>query len=235
MSIEKEIRAWREQVLLYSYFRSSAAYRVRIALNLKNIDYEIRSVHLAKGEQFEDPYKTLNAQGLVPLLVPDQSVDFNISQSLAIIDYLEESNPLPSLLPSLIEDRARCKAMAQMIACDIHPLNNLRVLNYLRQDLDASEAQVLAWYQHWTALGLEALEKSLAKAHSSMVSNTSTYFFGDKPTLMEVCLVPQVYNALRYKIDMGLYPKVNAINNTCLLHPAFETASPEMQADYFSD
>jgi maleylpyruvate isomerase len=209
-------------MILHGYFRSSAAYRVRIALNLKGLEAEHRFVHLRRGEQRSDAYRGMNPQALVPTL---EVGDRRIAQSLAIIEYLEERHPLPPLLPSGPEDRAWVRSVALAIACDIHPLDNLRVLRYLEGTLGVEAAQRDAWYAHWIAEGFRAIERQLAERASGR------YALGDEPGLADACLVPQVANAGRVKLDMAPYPRIRAVNEACLAHPAFDRARPEKQPD----
>ena len=210
---------------LYTYFRSSAAYRVRIALALKGLAYESVPVHLLRdgGEQHQSAYRALNPAGLVPAL---QDNGATITQSMAILEYLEELHPEPALLPPSALDRARVRALAQAVACDIHPLNNLRVLNYLTGQLQVSDAQRTAWMHHWMALGLEAIEQLLA--HSPQ---TGQFCHGDTPTLADCCLVPQVFNAQRFQVDMAPYPTVQRIAAHCDGLPSFQAAHPAQQPD----
>lgn len=210
-------------IILYSYFRSSAAYRVRIALNLKNVDYQIRTVHLLKngGEQFKADYLALNPQGRVPALVLQNTV---LTQSMAIVEYLEEVNPAPPLLPTDATARAYVRALAQIIACDIHPLNNLRVLNYLKETLNYERKDV--WYKHWIEDGFAAFEQLLHKRE-----NRGRFCFGDKPGMADVFLIPQVYNALRFDCDMSRFPLISAIYQQCMHEAAFIKAAPENQPD----
>jgi maleylacetoacetate isomerase len=210
---------------LYDYYRSSAAYRVRIALNLKGLVPDERTfVHLRMGNQRALDYLALNPQGLVPALQLD---DGNVlTQSLAICEYLEETHPAPPLLPSDAPARARVRAIALAIACEIHPLNNLRVLNYLLHTLGVSSAQKDGWYKYWVDVGLEALETQLAREAA-----TGRYCHGDTPTLADVCLVPQLANARRVKIDLAPYPTLTRIESACLALPAFAAAMPERQPD----
>ena len=210
-------------IKLYSYFRSSAAYRVRIALNLKSLPYEYLPVHLVKGEQRDERYRALNPQALVPTLVDDRET---ITQSMAIIEYLDEKVPEPPLLPATPEARARVRAIAQAIACDIHPLNNLRVLKYLTGTLGASEDAKNAWYRHWIELGLAALEAQLARD-----SRTGAFCHGEKPTLADVCLIPQLANARRYALSIDAYPTLGRIESRCLALDAFARAAPDRQPD----
>jgi maleylacetoacetate isomerase len=210
---------------LYTYFRSSAAYRVRIALNLKGLSYEPHFVHLlrAGGEQHAAPYRALNPQGLVPALIADGAV---LVQSLAIIEYLEEIHPTPPLLPAEPRARARVRALALLIACDIHPLNNLRVMNYLRDELKQDTAARKRWICHWIAQGFAALEQMLTAGRP-----TGTFCHGERPTLADVCLVPQLANALRYDCDLSAYPTVRRIADACMQLDAFRQAAPEHQPD----
>lgn len=208
---------------LYTYYRSSAAYRVRIALNLKGLAWEAVPVHLARGEQRQDAYRSVNPAGLVPALEVDGQL---LTQSLAIIEYLDEVHPEPSLLPGDALARARIRALAQAVACDIHPINNLRVLQYLAGELGASEAQKTAWYRHWVELGLESVERLLAAAPLS-----GRYCVGDTPTLADVCLVPQVYNARRFECRTEHVPTVMRIVAQCETLDAFRLAAPGVQAD----
>jgi maleylacetoacetate isomerase len=210
-------------VKLYGYFRSSAAYRVRIALALKGLAYEYVPVHLVKGEQRSESYRTLNAQQLVPTLADERGT---FTQSLAIIEYLDERHPEPPLLPKAPEARARVRAIALAIACDIHPLNNTRVLQYLTGTLGASEDAKNAWYRHWIDLGLAALEAGLA---SDMA--TGVFCHGDRVTLADVCLVPQLANARRYKIPLEPYPTLTRIDAECQKLHSFAAAAPERQPD----
>jgi len=210
-------------IKLYSYFRSSAAYRVRIALNLKSLSYEYLPVHLVKGEQRDERYRALNPQALVPMLVDDGET---ITQSMAIIEYLDEKFPDPPLLPPTPEARARVRSIAQVIACDIHPLNNLRVLKYLTGTLGASEDAKNAWYRHWIELGLAAIEARLAAD-----SRTGAFCHGAAPTLADVCLVPQLANARRYDFSIEAYPTLGRIESHCLALDAFARAAPARQPD----
>ena len=210
---------------LYSYWRSSAAYRVRIALNLKGLEHEIVPVNMLKdgGEQLGDAYKQINPQGLVPTLVDG---DITLTQSLAILEYLEEQYSRVNLLPGNTGDRARVRQFAQLTACDIHPLNNLRVLKYLKQGLNIADDAKDAWYRHWIMLGFEAFENSLVKAKS-----TGPYCLGAEVTLADLCLIPQMYNAHRFDVPLEAYPTLCAIEQACLELDAFKQASPEKQID----
>jgi len=210
---------------LYTYFRSSAAYRVRIALNLKGLKADYRYVHLVKdgGQQHKPEYLALNPQGLVPALVDHGQV---LTQSLAIIEYLEETHPQPPLLPKDALGRARARALAQVVACDIHPLNNSRLLKYLERELHADETARNTWYRYWVVQGFMALEKLLAGN-----SRTGKFCHGDQPTLADICLVPQVFNAKRFEIDLAPFPTIRRIHDHCLTLKAFTDAAPEKQAD----
>jgi maleylpyruvate isomerase len=209
-------------MILFDYFRSSAAYRVRIALNLKGLAAERRFVHLRKGEQRAPGYLEKNPQGFVPTLVVGP---LNLTQSLAIIEYLDEKHPLPPLMPPGAEDRAFVRAIALAIACDIHPLNNLRVLQYLYKQLGVEEPARDEWYRHWIREGFAAIESQLA------ARATGPYCFGDTPTIADVCLVPQVANANRLDVDLAPYPRIRAIDAACLALPAFADAHPSRQPD----
>jgi maleylacetoacetate isomerase len=208
---------------LYTYFRSSAAYRVRIALNLKGLEYESLPVHLTRGggEHRKSDYLALNPQGLVPFLIDGEA---RIAQSLAIIEYLEETHPQPPLLPRAAAERAHVRSLALAIACDIHPLNNLRVLEYLRGPLGLDAAAVNAWYAHWIASGLRALETAAARADGR-------HLVGTQITLADICLVPQMYNARRFGCDLAPYPRLNEISAHLEGLPAFAKAAPEAQPD----
>lgn len=211
--------------VLYTYWRSSAAYRVRIALNIKGVEYDSRSVHLVRdgGEQHSPAYRQINPQGLVPALVHEDRI---YSQSLAIIEYLEERYPEPSLLPRDPGDRARVRGLAQMVACDIHPLNNSRVQKYLVGELGLGDEQKLAWYRHWITLGFEAIEARLDQD-----GYTGRFCHGDTVGLADLCLVPQVYNAERFGCDVSVFPTITRINTACLELDAFLRATPESQPD----
>jgi len=209
---------------LYSYFRSSAAFRVRIALGLKGLPYDYVPVHLVKKEQLAPDYRKLNPDALVPTLVDDAG--HALTQSLAIIEWLEETYPEPPLLPRTPLDRAWVRALALQIACEIHPLNNLRVLRFLVKDMGLSDAQKLTWYRHWIETGFAALEQRLAGD-----SRTGAFCFGDAPTLADVTLVPQVFNARRFDIDVARYPTLARIDAHAMQHSAFIAAAPEQQPD----
>ncbi len=210
---------------LFTYYRSSAAYRVRIALNYKGIPHGTVPVHLLRdgGQQHSESYREMNPQGLVPALADDGQV---FGQSLAIIEYLEEIHPEPPLLPPDFAGRAQVRAMALGIACDIHPLNNLRVTNYLRGPLGQGDEPVAEWIRHWIGEGFKALEE-LARRHG----DGQNYLYGGSVTLADVCLVPQMYNARRYYCDVTPYPALVAIDAHLTSLPAFAAARPEAQPD----
>jgi maleylacetoacetate isomerase len=212
-------------VKLYGYFRSSAAYRVRIALNLKGIAWEQVTVDLRAPvcAQHTPQFRALNPQQLIPVLEEGDNV---LTQSLAIIEYLEETHPQPALLPRSPLQRAQVRALALAVACDIHPLNNLRVLNYLRRPLGHDDAVVNAWYAHWIAQGLAALEQQVKR-----LSGDGRHAFGTEVTLADVCLVPQMANARRFSCDVGPYPTLRAICAHLETLPAFARAAPEVQPD----
>jgi len=211
-------------VKLYGYFRSSAAYRLRIALNIKGLAAEQVFVHLRQGAQLAADYLALNAQGLVPALATDDGAV--LTQSLAIIEWLEETHPEPRLLPGSAAERARIRAIALAIACEIHPLNNLRVLKYLAGPLGLPETTRDQWYRHWCEVGLAALETQLAREAA-----TGRYCHGDAPTLADVFLVPQLANARRVATDLTRYPTLLRIDEACNLLPAFADAAPARQPD----
>ncbi|OWW18599.1 maleylacetoacetate isomerase [Noviherbaspirillum denitrificans] len=214
---------------LYSYFRSSASYRVRIALNLKGLPYEVVPVHLLRngGEQFSPEYRKLNPDALVPALVDEvDGVQRALTQSLAIIEYLDETHPAPPLLPGDPIDRAHVRGIALSIACDIHPINNLRVLRYLVRNLKVSEDDKNAWYRHWCEQGLASIETMLARDE-----RTGRFCFGDTPTLADCCLIPQIANARRLECDLSAMPTILRINDACLTLDAFAKAAPASQPD----
>lgn len=213
------------ELRLYSYWRSSAAYRVRIALNLKKLPHEIVPVHLVRdgGQQRAPDYSAMNPQQLVPVLTDGERV---IRQSMAIIEYLDEAYDGAPLLPSEIRSRARTRALAQLIACDVHPLNNLRVLQYLGKHADFDEDAKATWYRHWIVEGFTALEALLDESPT-----TGDFCEGDEPTLADLCLAPQVYNAIRYECPLRPYPSIRRIYANCMANEAFHQASPEQQPD----
>ncbi len=213
---------------LYTYFRSSAAYRVRIALNLKGLDYENRYVHLLKdgGEQYHQAYLHINPQSLIPALTTDQNEN-PITQSLAIIEYLDECYPQPPLLPDTASARAFVRSLALMVSCDIHPLNNLRVHTYLKDVLNIDNEARQAWYQHWIAEGLSAIENRLTASN-----HNSPFSYGDSPTLADLCLIPQIYNAIRFECDISNFTTLARIYSNCMALDTFTNAAPENQPDH---
>jgi maleylpyruvate isomerase len=210
---------------LYTFFRSSASYRVRIALNLKGLDYEQAPIHLRRGggEQLKPAYKAINPQALVPALEDEGQI---FSQSLAIIEYLEERYLKPPLLPSDPAQRAVVRSMALLIACEVHPIQNLRVLNHLKSDHKQSDDDTVRWARHWINLGLSALEQMIIS-----VTEPRDFCFGKTPTMADICLVPQLGNARRFGVDLSAYPKLLAIESACMSLPAFADAAPEHQPD----
>jgi maleylacetoacetate isomerase len=206
-------------MILVGYWRSSAAYRVRIALNWKGLDYTAAPVDLRTGAHRDADYLELNPQGLVPCLVDGPAA---LSQSLAIIEYLEETRPTPPLLPEGSVARARVRSVALSIACDIHPINNLRILNYLRGEMSQPPPAVDAWIRHWIGAGLSPLEA---------IAGHGPYLFGEAVTIADLCLVPQLYNARRFGFDFGAYPNLLEIERNLLAVPAFDRARPENQPD----
>jgi maleylacetoacetate isomerase len=210
-------------VRLYTYFRSSAAFRVRIALNLKGLAYQPVFVHLAKGEHREHEYAEVNPQALLPTLELDDGT--RLAQSLAIIEWLEEKHPSPPLLPKEPLARARVRSLSYLIACEIHPLNNLRVLQHLKRALGQTQEQIDAWYRHWIADGLAKFEADLAHRE------TGKFCHGDSPTMADCCLVPQIFNAKRYNSDLAPYPKSARVFENCMQLEAFERAQPSQQPD----
>lgn len=212
-------------LVLYSYWRSSAALRVRIALNLKGLHYETRAVHLVRdgGEQHSPAYAAVNPQELVPTLVDGDKV---MTQSMAIVEYLDEIHPQPALLPADAAGRARVRALAQIIACDVHPIGNLRVLQRIGTQFGADDEQKGSWMRHWIATGFHALEAMLANNR-----DTGRYCHGDTPGLADLCLIPQVYNARRWKMTLEEYPTIVRIDAACGELDAFKAAMPEQQPD----
>jgi maleylacetoacetate isomerase len=214
-----------EMMKLYSYWRSSAAYRVRIALNLKGLRYEQIPVNLAQGdgEQNEPAYRDVNPQRFVPVLVDGERV---IRQSLAIVEYLEETVDGPRLLPATARERARVRSLSLLVACDIHPLNNTRVLKYLAREFATPDVERDRWIRHWISEGFDALQDLLDSNPS-----TGTYCEGDTPSMADLCLVPQAYNARRFGLDVARWPTIARIEAACLALPAFDAARPEIQPD----
>jgi len=208
---------------LYNYFRSSASFRVRIALELKGLAYDYLPVHLVKGEHKLDGYTAVSPARLVPTLVTDSAE--HLGQSMAIIEYLDETHPEPPLLPRDALGRARVRALAQLVACEIHPLNNLRVLKYLVRELKVSDEAKNEWYRHWVREGLEAFERELAPLP------VSTYCFGDAPTLADCCLVPQIFNGRRVDTSFDGLPRTMAAFDACMKLPAFQKAQPSSCPD----
>ncbi|USD63944.1 maleylacetoacetate isomerase [Vibrio sp. SCSIO 43136] len=206
-------------MILYDYWRSTACYRVRIALAIKGVSYSKVAVNIAPGqdEQFETGYQDKNPVGLVPLL---EDQDFELHQSLAIIDYLEESYPTPSLLPSDVKTKHLAKALALDICADVHPINNLRVLKYLASEMEIDERNKMKWYHHWLEVGFEALEKRLR-------TYSGKYSLGDNVTIVDVCLIPQLYNARRFQFNLDAFPRLVQIEQECLKLDAFKQAMPK--------
>ena len=205
---------------LYSYFRSSAAYRVRIALNLKAIDYDLAIVNLLKSHQLDEGYLAVNPQGLLPALETEEGY---LAQSLAILEWLDETYPQSPIIAGSAWQKAQIRNISYAIACDIHPVNNLRVLKYLSNELNVDDEAKNKWYRHWIEIGFEKIEL--------MLSDSSDYCVGDQPTLADICLVPQVFNAIRFKVDMAAYPKIAAIYERCNKLAAFDDAAPQNQPD----
>ena len=211
------------RLTLYSYWRSSAAYRVRIALNLKQLDHELVSVDLPSDAQHAGEFKALNPQELIPVLRDGQRV---VRQSMAIMEYLDETYPQRPLLPATSRDRARIRSVAQAICCDIHPLNNLRVMQYFEREWAIPQDKREAWMRHWMAVGLASVEAMLADNPA-----TGEFCEGEDPGFADCCLVPQLYNARRFKLDLSGYPQILRIEAACAALPAFEAARPENQPD----
>lgn len=215
----------KEQLVLYSYWRSSAAYRVRIGLNLKRLPFETVPVHLVRdgGEQHSPAYRQANPQQLVPVLQHGQRM---LRQSLSILEYLDEVWPEPALLPGTARGRQRVRAIAQLVACDIHPLNNLRVLQYFEREWNVPSAERDTWVRHWMAEGFAACEQLLNDNPA-----TSEFCEGSEPTIADICLIPQLYNARRFGLDLTPYPCLMRIEAACLALPEFDAARPERQPD----
>ncbi len=211
---------------LHSYFRSSASFRVRIALELKGLAYDYIPVHLAKGEHKKEAYTALAADALVPLLEIDGA---RLSQSMAIIEYLDEKHPTPAMLPPDALGRAQVRALAQSIACEIHPVNNLRVLKYLSGVMKVDEEVKNTWYRHWCRVGLEAFERQLTQLPKL---EGSTFCYGITPTLADCCLVPQIFNARRFDTDLSGLPRTMAAFDACMALPAFQKAQPSSCPDF---
>ncbi len=207
----------------YGYFRSSAAYRCRIAFNLKGVAPDFVSMHLRKGDQRAEEFLKLNPHGLVPALDTGEHV---LTQSLAIIEWLEETKPAPALLPKDPFDRAHVRALALSVACDIHPLQNLRVLKYLKNDLKHDQAAIDDWCRHWVETGLAAYEATLERSNSA-----GDFSFGDTPTLADICLAPQLFSAERFGVDISAHQHLKRIKANCDAHPAFAAAHPSRQPD----
>lgn len=214
-----------EALTLYSYWRSSAAYRVRIGLNLKRLDYQLQPVHLVRdgGEQRADAYRALNPQQLVPMLLHGSR---RITQSLAILEYVDECWPQPALMPIDARGRARVRALSQLVACDIHPLNNLRVAQYLKRELGAEQAAIDDWMRHWMREGFSAMQTMLTDS-----TETGAFCHGESPSIADCCLIPQLYNARRFGLDLTHYPELTRIEANALALPAFDQARPENQPD----
>jgi maleylacetoacetate isomerase len=208
---------------LYGYFRSSAAFRVRIALNLKKLDYETATIHLRRNDQTKPDYLAVNPQGLVPTL---DDGGRTLTQSLAIIEYLDETYPDPPLLPKDPAHRARVRALAEIVACDIHPINNLRVLRYLTHSLGHDETAIATWYNHWIDAGFQAFERLLVGD-----PRTGEFCHGEAPGIADIALVPQVVNAERYRLDLAPYPTIARIHQSCMALEAFAAAHPDRQPD----
>jgi maleylacetoacetate isomerase len=213
---------------LYNYCRSSASFRVRIALNLKGLPFDYLPVHLVHGEQLQEGHRALSADGLVPVLEVD---GHTLTQSMAIIEYLDETRPAPPLLPASALGRAQVRALAQTIACEIHPLNNLRVLKYLSHKLQCAEEEKNTWYRHWVRQGLMAFERQLERLQASGL-RFSAFCYGDAPTLADCLLVPQIFNARRFDTDLDGLPLTMAAFDACMALPAFDTAQPSRCPDF---
>ena len=209
---------------LFNYFRSSASFRVRIALELKGLPYEYAAVHLVKGEHKKESYAAVSPTGLVPTLITDSGEA--LAQSMAIMEWLDETHPEPPLLPGDAMGRAKVRALSQLIACEIHPLNNLRVLKYLVHQLKVEEEAKNEWYRHWVRTGLEAFERELQQLPQSK------YCYGDTPTMVDCCLVPQIFNGRRVKTPEDGLPRTMAAFNACMEHPAFQKAQPSSCPDF---
>lgn len=211
-------------MIVHGYFRSSAAHRLRIAMNLKGLAYELRQVHLRRGDQHDIGFRAVNPQGLIPALEVNGVA---LTQSLAIIEWLEETHPEPPLLPADPVERAEARAFALAIACDIHPLQNLRVLRYLKKSFDQPQEGLDAWCRHWVGEGLAACEQLLARAPAG-----TAFAFGDQPGLAEVCLIPQMLSADRFGLDLAPFPRLCQLRAACEVLPAFIAAAPTSQPDW---
>jgi maleylpyruvate isomerase len=207
---------------LYTYFRSSAAFRVRIALNLKGIAYEPHTVWLPEGQHKGDAYRQINPQNLVPTLIDDGE---RLNQSMAVIEYLDETHPEPALMPKGALARAHVRSLSQLIACDVHPINNLRILKYLKSELKQDQAAIDTWYRHWCVEGLASYERQLDEYAAGKFS------YGDTVTMADICLVPQIFNAKRFEVDMTKYKRISEIFERLMLLPAFDIAQPSKQPD----
>lgn len=217
---------------LYNYFRSSASFRVRIALELKGLRYDYLPVHLARGDHRKEAYASIAADQLVPMLEVDGQ---RLSQSMAIIEYLEETHPQPALMPREALGRARVRALAQSIACEIHPLNNMRVLKYLVKELGVDDEAKSRWYRHWVREGLESFERQLqvdAAQRQRAQQPASVYCHGDTPTLADCCLVPQIFNGRRFDVSFDGLPLTMAVFDVCMALPAFQRAQPDHCPDF---
>jgi maleylpyruvate isomerase len=214
---------------LYTYFRSSAAFRMRIALNYKGLAYEPTFVSLVKAEHLVEDYRSLNPQALVPTLVDGAQV---LNQSMAMIEYLDEMHPGPKLLPGSALHRWRSRSLAQLVACEIHPVNNLRILKYLKSPLGHSQEDIDAWYRHWCAEGLSAYEREL-NAVKAVDHASGDFSVGNQVSMADVCLVPQIFNAKRFNLDTRAYPKTMAIFDRLMALPSFDLAQPANQPDAF--
>lgn len=222
-ALEFKVSVYALTMKLHNYFRSSASFRVRIALELKGLAYDYVAVHIARGDHKKPPYVDLSADTLVPLLEVD---GLHLSQSMAIIEYLDEKHPTPALLPADALGRARVRALAQSISCDIHPVNNLRILKYLAKELKVEDEGKNTWYRHWCREGLVAFEKQLSQLPES------TYCYGNTPTLADCCLVPQIFNARRFDTDLSGLPRTMAAFDACMALPAFQKAQPSACPDF---
>jgi maleylpyruvate isomerase len=213
---------------LYTYFRSSAAFRLRITLAYKGLSYDAKYVSLAKAEHLNADYAKLNPQGLVPVLLDGEHL---LNQSMAMIEYLDETQGAPLLVPGQALQRWRVRSLAQLVACEIHPINNLRILKYLKSPLNHTQEEIDAWYRHWCEEGLAAYEREIETAHPAVSSGL--YSVGNEVSLADVCLVPQIFNAKRFNVDTSAFPKTMAIFDRLMQLPAFDSSQPNKQADAF--